>query len=730
MKKHILILAFLLICLYSKSQNNLVGNPGFETNPGAFNTGSSWGNYSSMQSASEWGGVPNWGTVDKTALNLTNEIGSPDLRKEYNFTTGLDNYFGLTLDREYIVQTFPIPMVANHIYYIQFDGQSPANKTPFAFGGLHFNTRKPRQREANLIKRSGFFQPNIGFPNADYADNQWHTVKAYWQAKDNFKYMTLGEIKENAPVACELAWDNFIIIDVGPGPCSAANWIQNLTFQNINGIVYSSQNLTASGNNVGAPAPNVAGDVHITSTAAVTFKSATEVALMPGFHADASSTFDAIIAPCSDAPCIVPSAYIGLDGQDICSQAGQTVQLGGPAGGNETYQWTVTDVNGNSINILSSTTISNPLLTVPSGSGFFDITEVATSGCDGTTNTSHNTIYYDNSPVTTPVVSVSTNNIVLTSSNLYPSFTIQGNEHTESVEVMLEDATGNIVDSWTIDNFPTYASNSYQYVFTDNVNTLVLCSSYTYHIQSQNICSDNISADQVVTVGPPSSITITNAPNVFSPNNDGINDNYCWGTVGAIAYNIFVKDRSGATVYTGSGAITNNNPCVWDGRCNSSCGTEGTDGIVCNGTYFFVLNFIGCNATVNTQASDVTVLGSCNGNRLINPNDSLPADTSLYTTKASLLTNKLGINIKLGIFPNPTTGLVNLNLTAQNAGNLLVNITDMSSNQVLLTSFNANEGDNNFKVDLSALNAGVYFIHVTDENGVPIKNDRLILMQQ
>ena len=86
--------------------------------------------------------------------------------------------------------------------------------------------------------------------------------------------------------------------------------------------------------------------------------------------------------------------------------------------------------------------------------------------------------------------------------------------------------------------------------------------------------------------------------------------------------------------------------------------------------------------------------------------------------------------ITLGIFPNPTSGVVYLSLSTQNAGGLLVNISDLNGNQVMHSNFSANEGANSFKIDLSALNSGAYFINITYENGVTIKNDKLILMGQ
>ena len=97
---------------------------------------------------------------------------------------------------------------------------------------------------------------------------------------------------------------------------------------------------------------------------------------------------------------------------------------------------------------------------------------------------------------------------------------------------------------------------------------------------------------------------------------------------------------------------------------------------------------------------------------------------------AFMIQTKLGTDIKLGIFPNPTSGVVYLNLSAQNAGNLLVNLRDATGNAVMHISYPANVGANSYKLDLSNLNSGVYFINITDENGVTIKNDKLVLMGQ
>ncbi len=111
-------------------------------------------------------------------------------------------------------------------------------------------------------------------------------------------------------------------------------------------------------------------------------------------------------------------------------------------------------------------------------------------------------------------------------------------------------------------------------------------------------------------------------------------------------------------------------------------------------------------------------------------NNTKGSPSVLVATPTALVQTKLGTNITLGIFPNPTSGVVYLNLSAQNAGSLFVNISDATGNAVMHTSYSAVVGANSYKLDLSTLNSGVYFINITDENGVTIKNDKLVLMGQ
>jgi hypothetical protein len=152
----------------------------------------------------------------------------------------------------------------------------------------------------------------------------------------------------------------------------------------------------------------------------------------------------------------------------------------------------------------------------------------------------------------------------------------------------------------------------------------------------------------------------------------------------------------------------------------AQCSTQIAPLAIANITSYCKSNYNGLTYKANQNAKATASASNNKGG----PSQS-PKNADMTITKLGTVAN-----IKLGIFPNPTTGLVYLNLSAQNAGGLLVNVSDLNGNQVLHNTFSANEGANSFKVDLGSLNQGVYFINITDVDDVPIKNDKIVLLPQ
>lgn len=93
--------------------------------------------------------------------------------------------------------------------------------------------------------------------------------------------------------------------------------------------------------------------------------------------------------------------------------------------------------------------------------------------------------------------------------------------------------------------------------------------------------------------------------------------------------------------------------------------------------------------------------------------------------KLSVNESKDNEKIKVNIIPNPTTGLFYLNFDAINSGSHKIKIVDMTGMEVFFTEISAKSGNNNFKIDLSHIANGVYYLQII-ENGLQISSIKFI----
>ena len=83
---------------------------------------------------------------------------------------------------------------------------------------------------------------------------------------------------------------------------------------------------------------------------------------------------------------------------------------------------------------------------------------------------------------------------------------------------------------------------------------------------------------------------------------------------------------------------------------------------------------------------------------------------------------------QVAVYPNPTTGILYINLSAQNAGNMQVRITDVNGRVLINNTYTANAGGtNSYTLDISSLENGVYAIAISDDAGNILKQDKVIL---
>lgn len=116
-------------------------------------------------------------------------------------------------------------------------------------------------------------------------------------------------------------------------------------------------------------------------------------------------------------------------------------------------------------------------------------------------------------------------------------------------------------------------------------------------IASDNVCRDTASATITVT----GASQIFDIPNIFSPNGDGINDNFFIPSVGLKSLEVFIYNRYGNIV------------CEWTGRNGYWDGHTYPSGQpVPDGTYFYFLKGIGVDQTVYDINGELTLIRNTN----------------------------------------------------------------------------------------------------------------------
>ena len=115
------------------------------------------------------------------------------------------------------------------------------------------------------------------------------------------------------------------------------------------------------------------------------------------------------------------------------------------------------------------------------------------------------------------------------------------------------------------------------------------CNNYKVKVYSSSICQPNLSNIVILDWLRNPVISLVQAPNVITPNNDGFNDQLCFIVNNAESYTIEIHSRSGSLECYSSG-IGCNKFCLWDGSCQS--------GPCADGTYYYVATF--SNSCQNT----------------------------------------------------------------------------------------------------------------------------------
>jgi gliding motility-associated-like protein len=208
-------------------------------------------------------------------------------------------------------------------------------------------------------------------------------------------------------------------------------------------------------------------------------------------------------------------------------------------------------------------------------------------------------------------------------------------------------------------------------------------------------------------------ISVAFWPNVFTPNGDGINDNYCVNVTGATQFSIQVFDSWGALRFDDSGIISNSFACIWNGDCNQNCSSSK----VPNGTYYCVIKFFNCSGSIE-HAENVSIFGSpgikTNDNAVQNQLSYLDvkSPTNIYDPTVVSGIDELNTSVDFVISPNPSTGIFKLSFVNDQAKD--ISILDVLGNQ--LKSISA-VTENVLSIDLTEYASGFYYIEAVYKSG-------------
>lgn len=510
----------------------------------------------------------------------------------------------------------------------------------------------------------------IDMTDAIYNDNKFYSFQLTLSKIDDDK----DNVLSNIIFVCE--GGTFLIdeVELYERSCEQDLYIENTIYTFNKEAPFEAQNIIA-GYEVANP-PFGSGNVIVKNGADVTYKGVHSVQLKSGFSVESGGKFLAYIAPCGRTCPYFPIIDAGADAT-ICSN--NTYQLGIPSDNHFQYTWTAEPPTA--IAYLSSAYISNPVFTPPTNS-CGTVKYTLTVSCDNESQSDNVIINYNTTQTATSSVNAS---ITSNQDDCNLSLNIEVAECTEKVEIEVWDwSQTNKLYSHELHAGVDFTCCNFNWTMPD---ILTKCNNYKVKVIAKTICNPQVS--YVILDWLRNSIITVVAPNVFTPNDDGIGDEFCFTVTGAETYTIYIQNPATGVVHQGSGTVCGPNICVWDG------------GTYEFGTFFYVATFD------NDCQNEVSINGTVN--ILTNKNYIIP-DSNENSSPTEYLseTNTQSITIH----PNPAKNVLFIEgLTYPS----IVTIYDLTGKQMFSTQINGHQ------LDISSLEKGMYFLKLTTAEGLVIK---------
>lgn len=651
-----------------------------------------------------WADIHHWTLPARRYCVTSSRPGTPDVLTIAPFGYGYGSElphtvrsgirYGHGTQSEYLVVELSQPLVPGRTYFFEcFSNNTGKN--------VLLSKNRPKQCDhfgANLV--NGPFQNILSLENSIVSDaNQKYTrARVYFSPVFEAQWLTIGSDSGGGQV------EDVRIYEVGENFCRD-NWYFDNTVFNYPFEFFQASDKIYVGNGVDPEngINHIPGDVIQYANTSVVLQAQNQIIIENTFIMEPGSTTLIIEnKPCQATLC---PELITFQNHILCDIPSMEI------GTNNPNAWG-TNITWSPATNLSNPNISNPIFTVPSGSahGAIQYTVTVNYTCDtGIEYIMSYPVTVEYSNAGDPTASISASNVEWDVYNFSAIFNF--NEGVSKIEIAVPGYPGYYETFYKGSDF-NCCSFSWQlpdaWEWSSCQNDVIL-------VKATNMCSGQ---EQTITLQWSKTqipYVFPDLPNVFSPNGDGVNDEYFVWVPSADYYSYLIDNRWGIPMndVTIFGQVTElpvtDNPLIlWAPQQHE----------IPDGVYYLYLELR--DLCGNIQHGE-TYFHLVNGRmQSFSDNDNYEAQT--WTEQVSGMDSEDPIDLanlnqpelvleKVTIYPNPNNGTMHINSRTPFE---MVRIFDYAGTLV----FESNVNKTDFTIENHLLASGIYFVEVSSINGV------------